>query len=190
MPMAPSEKLYTTHQVAKLVQMDMSSVVKWINDGLLVGYRTPGGHRRIRVSDLLTFLRAHEMYIPPELGEGKRKVLFVDDSQVALSSMRRAMKAFASEVEFLTAQSGLEAMVKVGSLRPQTLVLDMAMPDLDGIEVLTRLKANSVAAPMDVVLLSQKVTPELEKKALALGATAVCAKPISVEELVTLISAH
>lgn len=64
---APPEKLYTSHEVGALLQMDPSSIVKWVNDGMLPAYRTPGGHRRVRASDLLTFLKQHGMWIPAEL---------------------------------------------------------------------------------------------------------------------------
>jgi excisionase family DNA binding protein len=61
------EKLFTSSGVAKLLQVDASSVVKWANDGLLNSYHTPGGHRRIRKSDLVTFIKKSGMFMPAEL---------------------------------------------------------------------------------------------------------------------------
>lgn len=61
------DRLLTSHDVGRMLQMDPSSVVKWMNDGILPGYRTPGGHRRIKASELRVFLGKHQMYVPPEL---------------------------------------------------------------------------------------------------------------------------
>jgi excisionase family DNA binding protein len=185
-PMQASEKLYTTGEVAEFLQADATSVVKWVNDGLLVSYRTPGGHRRIRSSDLVAFMRAHGMWIPPDLRGARVKLLLVDDDPRVLGAMKRAMTAHEGGVEFLTAGSGMEALVMVGSERPDVLVLDIAMPDVDGLEVLRRLKERPETAKVDVVILSGNLTPALRRKALALGARAACDKPISAAELVRL----
>ncbi len=182
----PSEKLYTSGKAAELLQADATSVVKWVNDGLLVSYLTPGGHRRIRASDLVAFMRAHGMWVPPELRVARTKVLLVDDEPRVLGAMTRAMKAHEDAVEFLTASSGMEALVMLGSEKPDVLVLDIAMPDMDGLEVLRRLKARPATEKLEVIVLSGNLTPALERKALALGAGAVCDKPISAAELVRL----
>jgi len=59
---------YTTHDVAALLQVDPSTVSKTGARGLLLGFRTPGGHRRIRQPELLAFLAVHGMPVPPQLG--------------------------------------------------------------------------------------------------------------------------
>ncbi len=61
------ERLYTTHDISRLIQVDPSTVSKWIDKGILVAFRTPGGHRRVKSGDLRTFLVSHQMPIPHEL---------------------------------------------------------------------------------------------------------------------------
>jgi excisionase family DNA binding protein len=61
------EEVFTTHDAAKMMHVDPSSVSKWIDRGILTAYRTPGGHRRIRRTDMVTFLKTHDMPIPTEL---------------------------------------------------------------------------------------------------------------------------
>jgi excisionase family DNA binding protein len=62
-PVPGVSPVVTTHEIAKMFQCDPSSVAKWIDRGLLIAYRTPGGHRRVRMSDLLDFARRQEMPI-------------------------------------------------------------------------------------------------------------------------------
>ena len=63
------DTLLTSHEVGVLLQLNASTVVKWVNDGILPAYRTAGGHRRIRSADLLTFLKeqyqARQVNCPP-----------------------------------------------------------------------------------------------------------------------------
>ena len=60
-------KLYTTHDIARMLQVDASTVAKWIDAGGLVAFRTPGGHRRVRATDLRAFCERHQMPITGEL---------------------------------------------------------------------------------------------------------------------------
>lgn len=184
----PSDKLYTSTEIGELLQVTASSVVKWVNAGLLVAYTTPGGHRRIRIPDLVVFLRKHGMYIPPELDVSKRKVLFVDDHPALLRELKRAMKPYHEKVELLTAESAVEALVMIGLDRPDVLFLDYSMPDLDGMAVLAQLKSRPETRSIEVVLVTGALTPQLEKKAHALGAKAVVRKPISPADVVELSS--
>jgi excisionase family DNA binding protein len=166
--------------------MDPRSVVKWVNDGLLPAYRTPGGHRRIRASDLLAFLQRHGMFVRPELQTGKVRVLLVDDDPQVLAALKRAMKAYRYEVELLTAQGRVEALVRIRAEHPQVQVLDVHMPDLDGLAVLAKPKANPETKDIEVVVVSGTPTVELEKKALKVGAKAFRSKPFAASSLVEL----
>lgn len=66
-PTSTNERLVTTHQAAALAACHASSIVHWINDGKLKSFTTPGGHRRIRVTDLKAFLEAQGSYISAAL---------------------------------------------------------------------------------------------------------------------------
>jgi len=78
------DQLFTTHDISRLLQVDPSTVSKWIDKGILMAFRTPGGHRRVRSSDLRTFLIAHQMPVPEELGSGVIRLLVVDDEKPVL----------------------------------------------------------------------------------------------------------
>jgi excisionase family DNA binding protein len=51
----------TSYQAASLLQMSPCSINKWVNEGKLAAFRTPGGHRRIKAGDLALFVREHSM---------------------------------------------------------------------------------------------------------------------------------
>ncbi len=76
-----ADQLLTSHQVGALLQVNPSSVKKWVNEGRIAAFRTPGGHRRIRAADLVEFLDVHKMPIPrPLANASKRRLLVVDDN--------------------------------------------------------------------------------------------------------------
>jgi hypothetical protein len=55
-----------TQRVAQLCQVTPATVAHWIDQGHLKGHRTPTGHRRVALEDLVVFLRDHGMPVPPE----------------------------------------------------------------------------------------------------------------------------
>jgi len=57
----------TSHEVGKMLQSNPSSINKWVKEGRIAAFRTPGGHRRMFAKDVVAFLKAHTMPIPHEL---------------------------------------------------------------------------------------------------------------------------
>lgn len=181
---ASSERLLTSHEVGALLQVSHSSVNKWVADGRIPAFRTPGGHRRIRMGDLLTFLRTHHMPIPETLGSaGRKRLLVVDDNDRWLSALKRALKRHADAVEVAVANNGIDALVLVGSFKPHLIMLDVYMPEIDGIEVCRRLKGNPLTSTIDVVMASGQMTAELERRALSAGARRCLRKPFELSLL-------
>jgi CheY-like chemotaxis protein len=167
-----------------------SSVKKWVDDGLLLAFRTPGGHRRIRALDLVEFLFRHKMPIPAELADaGRKRVLLVDDNGVQLSALSRSLKRHADRLEVVTANNGIDALVLVGSFQPHFIVLDIFMPEIDGVEVCRRLKKRHQTRDVQVVVVSGGLTTALERKALEAGAVLCLPKPVDVQALLACILA-
>lgn len=183
-----SDQLLTSSEVGDLLQVNPSSVKKWVDDGLLVAFRTPGGHRRIRASDLVSFLVHHHMPIPADLQDAsKKRLLIVDDEVDQLKALARSFKRFADRVEVTTTSNGIDALVLVGSFHPHAVLLDVYMPGIDGLEVCRRLKKNPATKDVQIYVVSGSFTAALEQKALEAGASKCLAKPIDVRVLLNLL---
>lgn len=178
------DALLSSHEVGSLLQMDASSVVKWVNSGLLPAYRTPGGHRRVRVSELIQFLRAKGMFVPAELVGHSLKTLVVDDDAQLLASLTRAARNHSEAITLQTRQSGIEALVAIGSWRPDVVVLDVQMPEMDGIEVCRRLKQQTETRNIEVLMMTGAYSKDVEKACLEAGAKAVLVKPVTMSRLI------
>jgi excisionase family DNA binding protein len=156
-----------------------SSVNKWVSEGRLRAYRTPGGHRRIRVGDLIAFLDSQHYPVPRPLEHAvRRRLLVVDDDVDQLSAVARLVKPHAERVDVQTVDNGIDALVLIGSWKPHLVILDVYMPELDGLEVCRRLHANPDTREVGVVVASAQMTDEIEKNALDAGARRAVAKPV------------
>jgi excisionase family DNA binding protein len=178
------ESLLTSYQVGSLLQVNPSSVNKWVKDGRIPAFRTPGGHRRIRAADLVLFLQEHSMPVPKILNNAaKKRLLIVDDDPKQLSALKRLLKSYKERLEARYATNGIDALVQVGSFKPHVVLLDVYMAELDGIEVCRRLKDNPQTEDMKIIMVTGQVTPEIEKSALEAGAHECINKPINLEAL-------
>ncbi len=176
------EQLLTSSEVGALLQVNPSSVKKWVNEGRIVAFRTPGGHRRIRVADLVSFLDLHKMPIPKCLSAAfRRRLLIVDDDETHLKALGRSFKRHADQVEVALSSNGIDALVLVGSFKPNLILLDVFMPELDGLEVCRRLQANRLTSGIGVVLVSSHMSAGVEEAALEAGARRCLRKPLDLE---------
>ncbi len=183
------ERLYTTHEISRLIQVDPSTVSKWIDKGILSAFRTPGGHRRVRSGDLRTFLLAHHMPLPEELGTGILRLLVVDDEKLVVEGIKRAFRAFGSQVEVTTTTSGVEALLLVAEQKPHGLLVDLNMPGLDGFEVCRKVGARRNLEGTKVIAMTGRPTPEVIDQALKAGAVACLPKPVDAQQIMDLFRA-
>lgn len=180
------DRLLTSWEVGDLLQVNPSSVNKWVKEGRISAFRTPGGHRRIRVRDLVKFLSEHKMPIPSSLGSERRRLLIVDDDERYLRSLTRLFKSH-EELDVRLVNNGIDALVLVGSFQPQAIVLDVFMPGVDGIEVCRRLREREETHAIDVIIATGSLTPEIERKAQEAGARACLSKPIDFAALLAAV---
>jgi two-component system, NarL family, nitrate/nitrite response regulator NarL len=110
--------------------------------------------------------------------EGARSVgvLVVDDSLVFRTGMTRAVQACAGMDLIGEADNGEAALRAVADLDPDIVILDLRMPDLDGIEVIRALRAQEPPPACRVLLISATLDDALEAEAIAAGADACLSK--------------
>jgi excisionase family DNA binding protein len=178
---AKTKSIYTTHEVSRLLHVNPRSVINWIEQDLLPSYRTPGGHRRIRREDLLAFLRKHQIPTPPSLVDGKFSMLIVEDEE-EISQMMKTYFERDGTYQVATASDGITALIEVGRVKPDLLILDIMIPGVDGIEVCRRIKANNSNSTVIIAISGQ---PEAETKILHAGADVFLPKPIDLDKLLS-----
>jgi excisionase family DNA binding protein len=130
------KKIFTTYEVSQYCSVDLSTVINWIEEGKLLAYKTPGGHRRVEKEDLVHFLKKYQMPIPADLVKReRRRVLIVDDNRTVVDLIVRALKKLKKKCEVDSAFDGLEAGRKLVTFEPVLVILDLMLPEIDGFKV-------------------------------------------------------
>jgi excisionase family DNA binding protein len=173
------DRLFTTGYVAAACQVSLVAVKKWITQGKLRAIRTPGGHYRIAAEELERFRTEYRF---TEATTAAARVLVVDDEpDIAMLIRDRLTQSDAWEVD--TATQGYEGLLKVGTFRPDVLVLDLRMPNMDGFEVCRRVKSNPATRSTRILAITGDASPAMAERALGSGADAFLAKPFDLAEL-------
>jgi two-component system, NarL family, nitrate/nitrite response regulator NarL len=105
-------------------------------------------------------------------GRDSVSVLVVDDSPVFRRGMGRAVQVHAGLELIGEAEGGHAALEAIDRLRPDVVLLDLRMPDLDGLEVLARMRESASR----VLLVSASLDEEIERAARAAGAAGCVSK--------------
>lgn len=116
--------------------------------------------------------------------ELKARVLLVDDEEDFLATLAERLETRGLKVNAVT--SGEEAVAKVDEQSFDLIVLDLAMPGMDGLETLKRIKAKQPEA--EIIILSGQGSIKTSIEAMKLGAEDFLQKPVNITDLLDKIS--
>jgi excisionase family DNA binding protein len=169
----------TLGQAAKYLGVAQSTIRKWSDQGRVPAFYTPGGHRRYRRPDLDNFLHRSG----PGGGVQQRPVvLIVDDDERVREYVRVNLEMEGYSVrEAGSADEGLEVLEEVS---PDLVLLDVMMPEVDGWEMLRRVRERHGIDAIPVVMFSGKVDEGTAGEAAARGAQGFLGKPFDPQQLI------
>ena len=114
-----------------------------------------------------------------------KRILVVEDDDNLSMLLRLIMKFQQEEWLLSSAANGVEALAQVEKFQPNLVLLDIMMPEMDGLEFARRVRADARWANMAIVVLSALHDPKTKRKAHEIGVQEYWTKPISPNDLQT-----
>jgi excisionase family DNA binding protein len=175
--------VFTTGEAAKICKVSQQTIIRCFDNGQLKGFRVPGSRfRRIPREALYKFMKDNQ--IPTDaLESGKRKVLLVDDELDLVELMTKVIEED-GRFEVRIASNGFDAGMMVKEYRPDIIVLDVMLPDINGKEVCQRVRADSTLEDVRILCISGMVDDEKIQELRLAGADDFFHKPFEVEHLI------
>ena len=184
------QRVFSALEVAKICGVVNQTVINWIRAGHLKASVTPGGQFRIYPEDLKEFLDSKGMRVPDELQTlvtPPASILVVEDDRVMNNVLRAQLQRAFPEAKLWSAYDGFEAGSLLGVHKPRTVILDLNLPGVDGLELCRRIKQEPGFDGPLVIAVTAATDPGLEAQLLSLGADAFFQKPFDVELVIELI---
>lgn len=116
-------------------------------------------------------------------------VLYLEDQPANVRLIERVLERRAG-VELVAKRSGLEGIAAASRRHPDLILLDLHLPDLDGEEVIARLRADEATADVPVVVLSADAREERMQAALAAGAARFLTKPLDLTDVLATVDEY
>src|SRR6478752_1389471 len=175
--------VFTTGEAAKICKVSQQTIIRCFDNGQLKCFRVPGSKfRRIPREALYKFMRDNN--IPTDaLESGKRKVLLVDDDPEVVETINRALQDD-GRFEVRIASNGFDAGMMVKEYRPDLLVLDVMLPDINGKEVCQRVRADSALEDVRILCISGMIEEDKIADLKLSGADDFLHKPFEIEQLI------
>lgn len=176
----------TTGEAAERCGVKINTIKRWIRAGLIKAVQTPGGHWRIPASEFDRFLQQQGMaQSRPARPAEPARVLIVDDDPLMHEFVNYAVEASVSGASVEHAYDGYSGLLMTGLFRPHLLVLDIMLPEINGLEIISRLREHEqLGGEMRILALTganerKHVTRRLKEAQL----DAVLFKPVGIGEL-------
>ncbi len=182
----------TTQEAAELLGVSLRTVQLWAESGLLQGWKTEGGHRRIQRASVERLLAGRQTAIEadapaseppvPSTADALR-IMVVEDDPSLLRLYRVRLARWPMHPHVTTAANGFEGLVRIGSERPDLLIADLSLPEMDGFQMLRTIRAMPELDATEIVVVSGLDAAAVEAKGGLPEGIPVLTKPIPFGEL-------
>src|SRR6188768_2821907 len=116
------------------------------------------------------------------------RILIVDDAPANIQSLSAILKAQGYQISIAT--NGRQALEALARVRPDLILLDIMMPEMDGFETCERIKASTAWREIPIIFLTAKTETADIVRGFELGAVDYVAKPFNAHELLARVRTH
>lgn len=176
------ETMYTTVEAARIIGVTPRTIQLWADAGVISARKTPGGHRRISASILKAFVK--------QLGEKESneekevlRVLVAEDEPDIRKLYQITISTWDIPLQLTLAKDGYEALIRIGQQRPDILIVDLNMPNMDGFHMIKALKKDPDYQDMDIFVVSALSPESISSRGGLPDGVVVYGKPIPFEKL-------
>jgi len=175
----------TTREAADLLGVSLRTAQLWTEDGLLQAWKTDGGHRRISRQSVEQLLAEKQGETPaaPKTVSDRLTILVVEDTPEVLRVYERIMARWPFKPQVITARDGMEALLRLGMARPDLLILDLVMPQMDGFQMLAMLQNMPELSGMTSVVVTGLDAKTIALKGGVPAGIPILPKPVPFERL-------
>lgn len=187
-------QIFSALEVANLCGVVNQTAINWIKNGYLKAFNTPGGQYRVYRDDLVSFILERGMRMPEVLQdvigpEANWKSLIVIDDDVALNNaIKNYLEKNLQGMSVLQSFDGFDAGAQLAERKPGFVILDLALPGVNGQEICRRIKTDATFGKPYVIVITALEDPGLEEELAQMGADRFFKKPVSLPDFVEAVN--
>lgn len=185
-PQIPANEYCSTSEAAQRLGLSLGTVQQMVENGVLEGWKTAGGHRRILLTSLERFItQAQTGHRPNHASRqsGLLKIIIAEDDLTLQKLYEHSIESWKLPIELKIVSNGFDVLLEIGREAPDLLITDLRMPGLDGFEMIRRIRENDMASNMDIIAVSGLSVDEIEQAGGLPDDVTLYGKPVPLKEL-------
>lgn len=177
-----SQEFYSTREAAVKLGLSLGTVQKMVEIGALSAWKTSGGHRRVLASSLEDYIRSRQS--SPQVGGNQTlSILVVEDDDAIQKKYADHISDWDIDLNLRLETSGLNTLLYIAKHRPDIVITDLQMANLDGFELINSLRKDLSFSKMDILVVTEMSKQDIAERGGLPKDVMVFAKPISFATL-------
>jgi len=179
--MLKQKDYFTSREAANLLDVAVSTIQQWTNNGLLQAWTTAGGHRRIAknsVKDML--IKKHPSQTV--------SVVVVEDNQQDQKLYKENFELWNMQTQLSISNDGYAGLINIGKITPDVIITDLMMPNMNGFEMIKAIKDNPDLENSILIVVSALTSDEIKSHGGLPADVTVFNKPVPFNELEIVIN--
>ena len=180
-------KFMKTSEAAEYLGVSRSSVTNWIRNGELEAASTPGGHYLFSREQLDKFADERGMILKnTNFHSGVFRILVIDDDSAFRDFVKEALDVFKG-YELKEAEDGMQGALLVGTWQPDLVIVDLRMPNMNGVDFCHFLKKDTVTSDVKIIIASAYLSNDVRDEVDKLGVDCIMDKPVRLGTFVATV---
>jgi two-component system, OmpR family, response regulator RpaA len=175
--------VFSTGEAAKICKVSQQTIIRCFDSGRLKGFYVPGSRfRRIPREALVRFMKENNIPLT-NIDSGKKKILIVEDDLDIVELFVEVLERD-GRFEVKTASTGYDAGILTQQFRPDLIVLDFLLPDINGNVVCQTIRSNNDLVDTKIIAISGLNEEDTIQELYDAGIDLFMQKPFKISELV------
>ena len=168
----------STREAAELLGISLRSAQLWVENGALLAWKTSGGHRRILLHSVQKILDERERSAIDSVRapDARLKVAIVEDDPDVVTLLQMMLTGLDFPCDVQTRSDGFKGLILLGTFRPDVLIADLNMPDMDGFRMLRSIQGSEFA-PRQIIVTTALSASEITERGGVPAEALVLQKP-------------
>ena len=168
---------FTTREAAELLNVAVSTIQSWTDDGVLKAWITAGGHRRITKDSVEALLKKDKNV----------SIVVVEDNEQDRRLYEEHFKIWQLDNNVSICKNGYAGLIHIGQKKPKVIITDLMMPSMNGFEMIKAIKEEMKLENCLIIVVSALTKDEINIRGGLPPEIHVLSKPISFSKLEKLI---
>lgn len=183
---------FSTSEAAQLLDVAVSTIQLWTNEGLLKAWTTAGGHRRIVKSSVEALLEKQQESIRREKDDKQNRqqpisIVVVEDNEQEIMLYQQQFAISDIKMDVHIYKDGYAGLMNIGRILPDIIISDLMMPNMNGFEMLKAINDNPELQHSKLIVVSALTDDEIKNRGGLPGDILALRKPLPFNVLENLI---